>query len=171
MQRDMDVIAPLFTTPFLPFTVSILVMFGIGIIEAIGLGLSSIDFDFHVDGDHDGALCVLGLSDVPALMILVAFLLLFGLDGIIIQNVAESVFGDTMRLRYAVPLALVFSIPLLGVFGKLLSKVIPQDETTAIYSEEFIGKRAIIILGKATRSRQKIGWPLSAETSRRTTSH
>jgi hypothetical protein len=40
-------------------------------------------------------------------------------------------------------------MPLVRVAAKLISKIIPKDETTAIHSDDLIGRTAKIILGEA----------------------
>ncbi len=46
-------------------------------------------------------------------------------------------------------LCLVLSMPMIRYSAMLIAKILPQDETTAIYSEELIGRTALIILGEA----------------------
>jgi len=46
--------APFLTPPYLPFTIAFVVMIGIGLIEAIGLGLGSLDLDGEIGGAGDG---------------------------------------------------------------------------------------------------------------------
>lgn len=47
------------------------------------------------------------------------------------------------------PLCLVLSMPMIRYSAMLIAKILPKDETTAIYSEELIGRTALIILGEA----------------------
>jgi hypothetical protein len=141
----MDQLAHLFTSPYMPFTVALLVMLGIGIIEAFGLGLTALDFDLGLDG-KDNALSWLGVGEVPILMILVVFLALFGASGLVIQNAVGP-----LSLLLAVPGALVVTFPLLGISSRFMARIIPRDETTAISVNNLLGKRATIIIGEAWR--------------------
>jgi hypothetical protein len=151
-QKGTDLFDQLFTTPFMPFTVAVLVMFGIGIIEAVGLGLSAFDLHLHIDhdADGDGLLSWLGIGEVPLLMILISFLALFGISGLMIQNTAKEMLEAPLSLVYAVPLALLITLPLLGITARVLARIMPKDETTAISLEDLRGKRATILLGSAT---------------------
>lgn len=47
------------------------------------------------------------------------------------------------------PACLFLCMPLVRVAAKLISKIIPKDETTAIHSDDLIGRTAKIILGEA----------------------
>ncbi|SDY02831.1 Protein of unknown function [Acinetobacter kyonggiensis] len=49
-------------------------------------------------------------------------------------------------------------MPLVRYSTMVMAKILPQDETTAIYSEELIGRTALIILGEA-----KINSPAQAK--------
>jgi hypothetical protein len=146
----MDAFQYLFTEPYVPFTVAILIMLGIGIVEALGLSLMALDIDLGFDGKdgHGGVLSWLGIGHVPLIMVLVAFLALFGVSGLIIQNVAAETLG-TLPLLIAIPAALTSTLPLLGMTSRFLGRIMPKDETTAITLDELRGKRATIILGTA----------------------
>lgn len=48
------------------------------------------------------------------------------------------------------PACLFLSMPLVRYSAMLIARILPQDETTAIYSDELIGRTATIILGVAT---------------------
>lgn len=141
----------LFTTPFMPFTVAILVMFGIGLIEALGLGLSAFDLDAPgVDGKDGGALSWLGVGEVPLLMLLIVFLTLFGLGGLILQNSLLEMTGTTLSLFIAIPLVVVGTLPLMGVSARFMARIMPKDETTAVDLDSLRGLRATICLGTAS---------------------
>jgi hypothetical protein len=89
-------LAQFFTTPYLPFTVAIFVMIGIGLIEAVGLGLGSLDLDgdLSADGMH-GLLDWLGLGhDIPVLIWLTSLLACFSMVGVAIQQVAMALLGN-----------------------------------------------------------------------------
>ena len=50
------------------------------------------------------------------------------------------------------------SMPLVRYSAMIIARILPQDESTAIYSEELIGRTAVIILGEA-----KINSPAQAK--------
>lgn len=138
----------LFTTAYAPFTISVLIMLGICVVEMVGLGLSGIDLDFDVDGDT-GILDWLGIGKVPLLIILVVLLGLFGLSGIVIQNTAHAILG-TLPLWLAVPGALGVTLPLLGISCRGLAVIMPQDETVAVDRRSLLRRRAVILTGQAS---------------------
>jgi hypothetical protein len=82
-------------------------------------------------------------------MVLVVFLCLFGVCGIGLQLLAGSLLGVYPPALIAIPLALIFSMPLTRISGKGLSKILPSDESSAITDESFIGRTAIVVLGTA----------------------
>ena len=64
----------LLSPPYLPFAISFVVMLGIGLIEAVGLGLGTADLDGEVSSDvasHGFAstlLSWLGIGELPILI-------------------------------------------------------------------------------------------------------
>lgn len=93
----------------------------------------------------------LSFGRVPALILLVAFLTVFGLSGLLIQSV---VFGASGLLLpgwlVSVP-ALALALPGTRYLGRGLGKLIPKEETEAVSTASFIGKVAVIIRGEARR--------------------
>jgi hypothetical protein len=87
--------AQLLTPPYLPFAVSFVVMIGIGLIEAIGLGLGHLELDTDLDaGGHEGLLDWLGLgNELPILIWLTSLLGCFTLAGLAIQQGATAFAG------------------------------------------------------------------------------
>ncbi len=134
----------------LPFSVALLVMLLIGLVEAIGLGAGAAHLDVHADGDTD-LLGWLGLGEVPLLILIVVFLALFGMIGITIQQVAAALAGVPMAPWNAAALAFVASLPLLGVSARALARILPRDETTAVGLDNLLGKRATVTVGVARR--------------------
>jgi len=154
----------------MPFTVAIMVMFGIAILEGVltvlGLGLSSIIETFIPELEIETSLT--GIEDiqspsplsklfswfrvgqVPVLMLVVVFLTAFGLIGISIQSFSTSILGIFIPLIISVPLAFFLSLPVVRVFGGILHQVMPKDETEAVTAESLIGRIATITLGKAS---------------------
>lgn len=135
----------------LPFSVALLLMLMIGAAEAIGLGAGAVQLDAQLDGHADGGdlLGWLGVGTVPLLIILVVLLALFGLIGLAGQQLAAALLGSPVSPWIAAPLALVVSLPLTGSCARLLDRILPHDETTAMSLDSLIGKRATIVVGTA----------------------
>jgi len=134
----------------LPFSVALLVMVLIGVVEAIGLGASAAHLDIHADADGN-LLAWLGLGRVPLLVLLVVFLALFGLIGLTIQQVYAALAGVPMAPWNASALAALGSLPLLGISARGLARILPQDETTAVGLDSLLGKRGTVAVGTARR--------------------
>ena len=148
------------------FTIALIVMLFISIIEGItvllGFGLSLIietifpDIDLEL-GNHEvpeGALSKLlswlNYGKVPVLIILICFLTLFGLIGYITQYLVYGLTTSLLPQIIVVPLALIIALPFMKVTTSFFKTIMPKDETTALSNESFIGKVAVITLGKAS---------------------
>jgi len=163
-----------FESQNLPFAVSIALMLFIALLEGVGTmlgaGLSGFidnvlpDFDLDVDLDLDvdtpdidgpsGVTKFLGwlrFGEVPALMILIVFLTVFGLVGLGLQSITISVTGYLLPSLVAVVPAFIFSMPVVRIFSGLLGKFMPKDETYAVSQKDFIGRIATITLGTTVR--------------------
>lgn len=100
-------------------------------------------------------LCV---GRVPVLILLAAFLMGFGLSGLIIQSTVHSVLGLYLwPLLAAIP-ALFVALPVTRYLGLIIAKIMPKEETDAVSSDTFIGLVAVIIRGTA-----EIGKPAEAK--------
>ena len=137
----------------LPFSVVLIVMLLIGLIEAIGLGASvahlHVDVDAHVDGIDP--LAWLGVGRIPLLMVIVVFLAVFGLVGLTVQQLAAAFAGAPLSPWLAGPAAAAAALPLTGFGARGLARVLPQDETTAVSLDTLVGKRGTITIGIARR--------------------
>lgn len=133
----------------LPFAVALLLMLGIGAVEAVGLGVGAAHLDLHADGGD--VLDWLGVGQVPFLVILVVLLALFGMIGIGVQQLAGGLLGAPLAPWLAAPIAFVASLPLLGISARGLARILPGDETTAVSLDSLVGKRAQITIGSARR--------------------
>ena len=150
------------------FSVSLLLCLCIGVLELILLmfgGSSSFIDQFlpdsltdvdHADVSMDHAdnlftqfLEWLYLGKVPLLVWLIIFLTVYSLTGLIIQDVFFNFTEHYLFAWVIAPSCLFLFIPLVRVAAKLISKIIPKDETTAIHSDDLIGRTAKIILGEA----------------------
>ena len=79
------------TPAYAPFAIAFVVMIGIGLIEAIGLGIGQFDLDGGMDAPDGTVLDWLGMdSGLPILIWLTSLLGCFTLTGLAIQQVAAS---------------------------------------------------------------------------------
>ncbi len=129
----------------LPFAVALVLMLLIGAVEAAGLGGAGVDLD------HDAGLDWLGLGRVPLLVVLVVFLALFGVIGLAIQQVAAALTGAPLPPGLAAPAAAVATLPLTGVAGRCLARILPHVETTAFPLESLVGRVGTVTIGAASQ--------------------
>jgi hypothetical protein len=152
----------------MPFTVALAVMFTIAFLEGVttllGAGifsfLDSLLPDLDIDADMEGLefeargpfsklLSWLRIGEVPAIMLLVIFLTAFGLIGLGIQSTANEVLGRLLPGALASVPAVLLGLVIVRIFGAILGKIIPKDETEAVSEKSFIGRIAVITLGSA----------------------
>lgn len=95
------------------------------------------------------ALDWLYLGRIPLLIWFIIFLTIFGLFGFFLQSLAHLLTGNFWSAWILAPASLFLCMPLVRWTAKIVSRILPQDETTAIFSEELVGRTAIIILGIA----------------------
>jgi hypothetical protein len=142
------------TSDYAPFSIAFVIMIGIGLIEAIGLGVGH--FNMHVDTDSDvegiTILDWLGVGpDLPILIWLTSLLGCFTLAGVVGQQIATAVVGEPMHWV----LASVFALSSGGVLNRFvaagLTKIVPGYETTVISTDDLIMRRGIVLEGTARR--------------------
>ncbi|SEM99426.1 Protein of unknown function [Sphingomonas gellani] len=141
------------TVPYLPFTIACVVMIGIGLIEAIGLGLGHLDLDGDVGGDmHGGVLDWLGLGgELPILIWLTSLLGCFTVAGVAIQQVAEGWRAAPLAWPLATAGALLVGGLLNTFAARMLARIIPGFETSVISSDDLLRQRATVLEGTARR--------------------
>jgi len=153
----------------MPFTVALAVMLIIAFLEGattlLGAGIFSfIDSllpELDIDSDMDSPdfessglfsklLGWLRIGEVPAIMLLVIFLTAFGLIGLGLQSVALRTLGSLLPGSFAAIPAVLLGFPIVRLFGGILGKFMPKDETEAVAETSFIGRIAVITLGNAS---------------------
>lgn len=159
----------------LPFSVALSVMVAIALMEGIGLvlgvGISSLIEsmlpEINFDGDFEGLempelnnttgmtkfLGWLRIGQVPILITLIIFLTIFGLTGLILQSVVESMSGNLLPAAIAAIPVFLITLPTLRIAHAMIAKIIPKDESYAVSEESFIGRIATITHGTATSKR------------------
>ena len=138
--------------PYMPFAAAFVVMLGVGIIEAVGLGIGSTDHG-GVDSDVDGGglLSWLGLGELPILIWLTSFLACFVLVGIAVQQVASQISGAPLTPGIAMAAAIAGALPINTFAANGLARILPGYETTAISSDDLLRRRGTILEGQARR--------------------
>lgn len=125
-----------------------------------------VDADIDVDADAVGAsgpgpiLAALGwlrVGELPALVLLVLFLICFGIAGLTLQWALHTGLGVLLPARIAWVPAFLASIPLVRWSGGWAAKLIPKEETSAVSRETFVGREAEIVIGTA-----RVGAPTQA---------
>jgi hypothetical protein len=163
-----------------PFAVALIVMIVISLLEGLsmvfGMGLSGLvdgllpDFDMpEVDApdiETDGVMSAGSLDSVgplthmmswlsfgkaPALILLIAFLTVFGLSGLTIQAVVHGLTGLMVPGWLAAIPAVMIALPGTRYAGRGFAAIMPSDQTEAVSGEGFVGKVAVIIRGTAKR--------------------
>ena len=129
------------------FTVALVLMALIGLVEAIGLGGAGLGLD--TDAPDNGLLSWLGVGQLPLLVLLVVILALFGLIGLSLQQLTVVLTGDTITPWLAGPAAAATALPLTALLARPLARILPRDETSAIDIDDLVGLRAVIVTGRA----------------------
>lgn len=135
------------------FSAALLLMLLIGVVQALGVvGDVDGDLDGH-DGDAGAAEALLawaGIGRVPLLMWLVVFLALFGTLGLGLQQLVTALTGGPLTGLLAAPVAAIAALPPTGGAARVIARIFPSIETSAIDRDELIGTRATITIGTAT---------------------
>ncbi|MGE8683446.1 MAG: YqiJ family protein [Acinetobacter sp.] len=158
----------LFTHPSnIVFSISLCLMFLFGIFEILltllgGGSQGFLDQFLPEDVGHNAELGVdadsgvvtklldwLYLGRIPLFVWLIIFLCTYSLVGFTIQAIANQMINLMFSVWIIAPACVFLSMPFVRLSAMLIARILPQDETTAIYSEELIGRTATIILGEA----------------------
>jgi hypothetical protein len=84
-------------------------------------------------------------------MLLVVFLASFGIVGLVGQQFALNHLGHLLPPMIALPAAGLAAIPATSGLSRLLARILPTDETTAINIDQLVGLPAQIVVGRATQ--------------------
>ncbi|QIL90611.1 YqiJ family protein [Microbulbifer harenosus] len=146
------------------FTGALVLMLMIAVLEGvmtlIGAGISDMldnllpDVDLDTPDTEAGGVLTkllgwLRFGEVPALILLVAFLVGFGVTGLLIQMIVDSLFGLLLPgWLLAVPVFML-ALPQVRFVGNLLRRFAVGDETEAVGRKSFVGRVAVITIGEA----------------------
>jgi hypothetical protein len=153
-QKEPDLFSIFLTPEYAPFAIAFVIMVGIGLIEAVGLGVGH--FGAHVDLDHDveGATFLdwLGLgSQIPVLIWLTSLLACFSLIGVAIQQIATAILGAPLHVAIAAGIAFLLGGLLNGFVSAGFARIMPTFESSVISSNELVRRRGTITEGAARR--------------------
>lgn len=158
----------------LAFTVALVVVLLLGAVEVVsllfGAGLDLFDLDgpdadLGIDVDADGDVVGLDGGDalwtqllgwlhvgqLPIMILLILFLLNFGIAGLVLQTVLKEMSGAMLAAPLAITAALLLTLPATRMTGGILKQVLPRDQTEAVSRDSFIGHDAQITIGTARR--------------------
>lgn len=143
----------LLTPGYIVFTISFVLMLGIGLVEAVGLGIGQLDLDADVaQPDSPAFLEWLGISSgLPVLVWITSLLACFTLTGLVLQQSIQTLFGAPLHGAIAAAIALVIGLVANAYFSGVLAHFIPEFESTAIAREELLRCRATVTEGSARR--------------------
>lgn len=113
---------------------------------------TSKNIDVQLDGETNHFLLVLEwlyIGRIPLLVWLIIFFTSYGLTGLISQSFFNYFTNNYLTAWVISPICLFIVMPIVRYSAIGIAKVLPQDESSAIYSHELIGRNATIILGKA----------------------
>lgn len=139
---------------YAPFAISFVIMFGVGLIEAIGLGAGQFGVDSDFDGHAGDAALLdwLGIgAGLPILVWLTSLLGCFTLVGIAVQQIATLLLGAPFHWLPAAGIALIAGGVLNGYVAGGLTRLIPSYESTVISIDDLIMRRCTILEGSARR--------------------
>lgn len=137
----------------LPFAVALALLVLLVIVQVTGISDFLGDADGHdAELDAGSALAsVTGLGALPFVVWLSFFLATFGLVGLSLQQLVTSFFGAPFGPGAATAMGLLAAWPVNTVITRLLGRVWPRDETTAVPVDALLGRKGTIEIGRATR--------------------
>lgn len=150
----------LFTTPeTLPFGIAFALIVLVALVEGLGMlvALSPsnlLDNLLPEVADHGGLDRVLGwlhLGKVPALVLLVLFLLGYAVFGYSLQMVVHGLFGSYLPGWLAGVAAVPSGMATVRGPGALVAHIIPRDESSAVSELALVGRGGVVSAGTARR--------------------
>jgi hypothetical protein len=130
------------------FTSALCLMLMIGIVEALGLGGIGSDGG-SLDSDNP-LFAWIGIGQLPLSVALIVFLGIFGLGGLILQEIVSASTGARLPWLPASVAAAAVAVPATGLLARVVARILPADETTAVSLDSLVGRRGHIVLGIAS---------------------
>lgn len=150
----------LFTSPeTLPFGVAVALIVAVALLEGLGMLIALspsnlIDSWLPEHAAETGLDRVLGwlhLGRVPALVLLLLFLLGYALFGYALQKVAFNLFGGFVPAWVAGLLAVPPGLATVRGLGSLVAHIVPRDESSAVSEQSLVGRAGVVSAGTARR--------------------
>ena len=137
----------------LPFAVAFALLILVALAQVVGLGdlAGEPDIDAGDAGPMEGLASILGIGRMPFLAWLAIFLLMFSGVGVTGQYLLDGILGTMLTPLPAAALAVLPALLLTAVGARVLSPIVPRDETTAVHVDALLGKRGRIDIGTARR--------------------
>lgn len=131
----------------------VMVLVGVGISDLLDNLLPDLDLDADMPDSGSGGLARLlgwlNFGEVPALILLVVFLVSFGVTGLLMQMLVQPLAGTLLPgWLVAIPVFLL-ALPQVRFVGKLLRRFGLGGGTEAVGRETFVGGVAVITVGEA----------------------
>ncbi|MCW8127859.1 YqiJ family protein [Microbulbifer halophilus] len=130
----------------------VMVLIGVGLSDLLDNLLPDLELNADVPDSGGGLNRVLGwlrFGEVPALILLVAFLVSFGVTGLLLQMLVQSVSGALLPAWLSVLPVLALALPQVRFVGGLLRRFALGNETEAVGRDTFAGRVAVITVGEA----------------------
>lgn len=105
-------------------------------------------------GSPSGPLAWLGLGRIPVMIWVAAFLMAFGVSGLVLQQLAVTLFSAPMPAAVAAAPALAVGLWFARTFGSVLSNFVPKTETTAMSNRNLGRRMGVVTQGTARRGVQ-----------------
>jgi membrane protein implicated in regulation of membrane protease activity len=113
---------------------------------------SFMDFDSDSEGDSSGGpLAYLNAGQLPLTLFVASAAAVFGVTGLAVQQIAVSIAGAPLPLLAAIPIVAIAAIPGTHMISRGLGALLPKTETTAISSDDLIGREGEIMAGTGRR--------------------
>jgi hypothetical protein len=145
----------IFLTPeYAPFAIAFVIMVGIGLIEAIGLGVGHLGVHADLESDVDAPTFLdwLGLgAQIPILIWLTSLLACFSLTGIALQQIATLFIGGPLHWGIAAAIAFVVGGMLNGFVASGFARIMPTFESSVVSRNELVRRRGTVLEGTARR--------------------
>ena len=171
----MSLLEFIFDSHNLIFSTALALMLFIALLEGVstilGAGISNLletllpEFDVAIEAPDAPPASALSrflgwlhVGKVPVLIILIVFLTAFGLLGYGIQSLLLSITGS-LWFGWLIGIGAFFAaLPVTRILSAAMGHIIPQDESSAISENDYVGRIATITLGNA-----KKGYPAEAK--------